>query len=322
MVAAGGYPPTNMRKRIIEKLNVRKSLFLGIAVLASVFASGIKRSSSPAPTTPHDDGHVTPSGVAKNTDSASSLPASGTKVAAKFHPQAPVDYNHPPRQYAAYRRQGWEVLVESQLADEDALTLQAVLDRVDQKLGELAALLPPATLPDLRKLKIFILYGTQARAGGRGSGLEYFRADAPGYHDWLDPRMGRSIVIYDAANYLRLSEVWALKSLVHEFGHAQHLEHWPEDYADIRGAWANAMKAGRYQVVRAEDKDTHVPNYAAQNHLEYFAELSAMYFGGANYFPGDRAGLKTYDPEGYAMIRKLWGIDAPPPPRALSDGDP
>ena len=78
------------------------------------------------------------------------------------------------------------------------------------------------------------------------------------------------------------------------------------------------MKAGRYQVVRGEDKDTHVPNYAAQNHLEYFAELSAMYFGGANYFPRDRAGLKAYDPEGYAIIRKLWGIDAPPPPPALS----
>ena len=68
------------------------------------------------------------------------------------------------------------------------------------------------------------------------------------------------------------------------------------------------MKAGLYQVVREKDEDTHLPNYAAQNHLEYFAELTAMYFAGANYFPYDRAGLKEYDPAGYALVQKLWSI--------------
>lgn len=240
-------------------------------------------------------------------------PATNGSVATRFHVQAAVNFNHPPRDYVAHRLQGWEVLVESQLADEDAATTKAVLDRVDKKLGELAALLPSAALPDLRKLKVFLLYGTKAKAGGRGSGLEYFRVDAPSNHDWLDPRMGRSIVIYDAANYLQLSDAWAIKSLVHEFGHAQHLEHWPEDYAAIHDAWQAAMTAGLYQTVREEDKDTHVPNYAAQNHLEYFAELTAMYFVGGNYFPKDRAGLKAYDPAGYALIQKFWGIESPAP---------
>jgi hypothetical protein len=60
--------------------------------------------------------------------------------------------------------------------------------------------------------------------------------------------------------------------------------------------------------VREEDKGTHNPNYAAQNHLEYFAELTATYFAGNSYFPRDRAALKTYDMAGYALIEKLWGI--------------
>ena len=128
-------------------------------------------------------------------------------------------------------------------------------------------------------------------------------------HDWLDPRMARSIVIYNAENYVKISEFWALKGLIHEFGHAHHLEHWPEDRADIYDAWNHAMKAGLYQVVREEDKGTHNPNYAAQNHLEYFAELTAMYFVGAHYFPRDRAGLKAYDPAGYALAEKLWGLN-------------
>ena len=149
-------------------------------------------------------------------------------------------------------------------------------------------------------------------AGGREEGLEYFRADAAQDQDWLDPRMARSIVIWSAPNYAKLSESWALKSLVHEFGHAQHLEHWPEGRADIYDTWDRAVKAGLYQVVREEDKGTHNPNYAAQNHLEYFAELTAIYFVGAHYFPYDRAGLKAYDPAGYALIETLWGLNEAP----------
>lgn len=262
----------------------------------------------------HEHGRVQFRTVAiKESAKSADTGAAGKGVTAKAHQQAPVDFNHPPREYAAHRLHGWEVLVEKQLADEDAVTAKATLGRMEKKLGELAALLPPTSLPDLRKLKVFILYGPKSKAGGRGNGLEYYRADAPTHHDWLDARMSRSILIFDAANYLNLSEAWALKSLVHEFGHAQHLEHWPEDLTAIHDAWQAAMKAGRYQVVRQEDKGTHFPNYAAQNHLEYFAELTAMYFVGANYFPMDRAGLKAYDPEGHALIETLWGVHARPP---------
>lgn len=229
--------------------------------------------------------------------------------------QAPVDFNHPPRDYVTRELCGWSVLVEKQLVDESPEPAKAALARLERKLGEAASVLPVAALPDLRKLKNFLLYGPKATAGGRSNGLEYFRAGAPKYQDWLDPRMGRSIVIFNAANYAKLSESWALKALVHEFGHAQHLEHWPEDRAEIYDAWDHAMKAGLYQTVREEDKGTHTPNYAAQNHLEYFAELTAIYFVGADYFPKDRAGLEACDPDGYALVEKLWGIsgDRSPP---------
>ena len=208
-----------------------------------------------------------------------------------------------------HRVQGWSVLVEKQLAAEAPELAKTTLARLEKKLGETVAVLPAAALPDLRQVKIFLLYGPDAKAGGRQEGLEYFGANAAEHQDWLDPRMARSIVIYCAANYAKLSEFWALKALVHEFGHAQHLEHWPENRADIYDTWDRAMKAGLYQVVREEDKDTHKPNYAAQNHLEYFAELTAMYFVGTNYFPRDRAGLKAYDPAGYVLLEKLWGLN-------------
>jgi Mlc titration factor MtfA (ptsG expression regulator) len=222
--------------------------------------------------------------------------------------QAPVDFNHPPRDYVTHRIQGWDVLVEKQLADEAPELAKRALARLEKKLGEAVAVLPAAALPDLRRLNVFLLYGPEANAGGRKEGLEYFRADAAEHQDWLDPRMARSVVIWSASNYSKISESWALKSLVHEFGHAQHLEHWPEDRADIFDTWDRAMKAGLFQVVREEDRDTHNPNYAARNHLEYFAELTAIYFVGAHYFPYDRARLKDYDPAGYALLERLWGV--------------
>lgn len=40
--------------------------------------------------------------------------------------------------------------------------------------------------------------------------------------------------------------------------------------------------------------------------LEYFAELSCMYFVGCNYQPFNRKQLKDYDPVGYAMIQQMW----------------
>ncbi len=53
----------------------------------------------------------------------------------------------------------------------------------------------------------------------------------------------------------------------------------------------NTRKCDLYQVVREEDKRTHFPNYAAQNHLEHFAELPTTYFAGNTYFPHRRTEL-------------------------------
>lgn len=222
--------------------------------------------------------------------------------------QKPVDFNHPPRAYEKHVLQKWDVFVEQQLVDCDPKLAKLAIGRLEKKLAEVVSSIPSASLPDLRKLSIFILFGPKSKAGGRNSGLEFFQANAAQNQNWLDPRMAHSIVIYDAENYVRLSDLWAGKSLMHEFGHAQHLEHSPESRADIYDTWVHAKKAGLYQSVRAEDRFTHNPNYALQNHLEYFAELSAMYFIGCNYYPHNREQLKVYDPQGYQLVERIWGL--------------
>lgn len=230
------------------------------------------------------------------------------RVTAPARPQAPVDFNHPPRDYTARRLHDWDVFVETQLVDEAPVLAARALTRLDNTLGKIASLLPASSLSDLRRVRVFVLFGPSSHAGGRENGLEYFQADAPRHWNWLDPRMASSIVIFNAANYATLTDQWALKSLLHEFGHAQHLEHWQEDRAEIYDTWQGAIQRGLYQTVREEDKNSHCPNYAAQNHLEYFAELTTTYFAGNTYFPYNGTELAAYDPAGYALIEKLWGL--------------
>jgi hypothetical protein len=48
--------------------------------------------------------------------------------------------------------------------------------------------------------------------------------------------------------------------------------------------------------------------YALVNQLDYFAELSCMYFVGCQYQPFNRKELRAYDPIGYEMIQKMWRV--------------
>jgi hypothetical protein len=223
-------------------------------------------------------------------------------------PQAAVDYANPPREYEAARAGDWTVRVEKQLLADAPEVGKKAQARLEKKLDEALRALPGSSHARVKRLEIFLMYGPKAKAGGRDNGLEYFQKDAPKYHKHLDRRWSSCVVIYSAENYVQISDFWALKARVHEFAHAQHLEQWAEDQPDIRRAWENAMKRGLYHNVKDDRGKTVEKAYAAVNHLEYFAELSCAYFTGCNYQPFDRKELKAYDPVGYAMVEKMWGL--------------
>jgi len=222
--------------------------------------------------------------------------------------QKDVDYRDPPREYVTVRLGEWTVLVEKQLRADDPALAKEALARLDKKLAEAMKALPEPSRATLKKLRIFLMYGPKARGGGRDEGLDYIAKTEPEYYKQLDPRWADAVIIYCAENYVQLSDFWALKALVHEFSHAHHLEQWPENQPDILGAWQNAMKHHLYHGVKDDQGKTVEKAYAATNQLEYFAELSCMYFVGCNYQPFNRKELKAYDPVGYAMIEKMWGL--------------
>ncbi len=116
------------------------------------------------------------------------------------------------------------------------------------------------------------------------------------------------IVVFNADNYLKLNDLWALKAVLHEMAHAYQLEQWPEKEPAILSAWENAMQDKLYHNVKDDKGRVLKAAYATRNQLEYFAELSCTFFARCNYHPFDRAELNSYDATGYEMIRRQWKI--------------
>ncbi|HTU93597.1 MAG TPA: hypothetical protein VMF69_26185 [Gemmataceae bacterium] len=223
-------------------------------------------------------------------------------------PQKQVDFRNPPREYKTVRLDKWTVFVEKQLVSESPAVARLAQARIKVMLAKALAALPEPSRANIKQLPIYLMYGPKARGGGRDNGLEYFQKDAPKHHKHLDLQWKSCMVIYCADNYVHISDFWALKALVHEFAHAYHLEQWPEKQPDILRAWDHAVEQGLYRNVMDDSGKRIDKAYALVNQLEYFAELSCMYFVGCQYQPFTRKELKAYDPVGYAMMQKMWHV--------------
>jgi hypothetical protein len=220
---------------------------------------------------------------------------------------AEVDYRVPSRDYINIKG-GWNIFYEAsmerenpKLAKDSLLKLKNTLKVIEQKL-------PYSSLRKLKTLKIFLMWGEDSQHGGKKSGMRFVRKGETIKRLHYDNQWEHSVVIYSAVNLMYLTDMWAKKALTHELSHAWHIMHWPDKYAEIVKPWKNAKSKKLYTNVKDYKNRTKPEAYAIKNNLEYFAELSAMYFVGGDYFPYDREKLARYDPSGVAMIKKLWSV--------------
>jgi hypothetical protein len=219
-----------------------------------------------------------------------------------------INYRVPRREYVVVTVDSRQFRVEKSLQTDDEVTARKAMKRLVKNIDKALKSFRKPAADGLRKMRFFLMQGPKAHGGGRNNGLEYIQSDAPPHHAELDSRWADSMIVYCARNYLDISDLWAIKAVVHDFGHAYQLRNWPEKQPEIVRAYENAMEKGLYQKVKDVDGKFLEKCYATTNQLEYFAELTAMYFAGCNYHPLDRAELKEYDPVGYAMIEQFWRV--------------
>jgi hypothetical protein len=219
-----------------------------------------------------------------------------------------INYRVPRREYVAIKAGSLSVQVEKSLQTADKAVAKKAMDRLVKNVGKALETFPKPAADGLRDIRFFLMHGPQASGGGKTNGLEYIQASAPPYHPELDPRWGDSMVLYCARNYVDITDLWAIKAVVHEYGHAYQLRNWPEQQPDIMRAYKNAMKQRLYCNVKDVNGKTLDAAYATTNQLEYFAELTAIYFAGCNYQPFNRSELEEYDPVGYALVERFWRV--------------
>jgi hypothetical protein len=221
---------------------------------------------------------------------------------------AKPDFRNPPRQYEDVTLGDRTFVVEAQLLKEDPALARRSLARLNKNIDQVLEILPPHSHPFIARQQFWMMYGPKATAGGKASGLAYFRPGSPKFDVKRDERWNSVVVVYDAKNYVALTDLWALKAVLHELAHAYQLEQWPEKEPHILAAYDNAMSQNLYRNVKNDKGGVFSKAYATQNQLEYFAETSCMFFARCNYQPYHRLELKQYDPVGYEMIRRQWKI--------------
>lgn len=219
-----------------------------------------------------------------------------------------VNYRTPKRQFQVQTYRGRTYQIESSLVQTNPRLATKVVERLHRNIGIVLKKFPDHATQDLNTVRYFIMHGPDAVGGGRPSGLAFIRDKQPERKQHLDPNWDNSVVIWCGKNYANLSDLWAQKSVAHELAHAYHLHRWPEKQPEILAAYDAAMQDKLYHNVRDIKGTVTAKAYATVNQLEYFAELSAMYFVGCNYEPVNQAQLKNYDPRGFQMIEQMWAV--------------
>lgn len=236
------------------------------------------------------------------------LPAASTVFAQTKQIKNRPNYRLPKRDYADVTVGGRTFVVEKELLDQEPEIARKAVERLNQNIELALNILPPHAHQQIAKQQFWVMYGPKATGGGETSGLSYFRPGAPKHNEKRDERWNSAVVIYCARNYVNLTDLWALKAVLHELAHAYQLEQWPEKEPRILAAYDNAMAETLYLNVENNKGGVFERAYATQNQLEYFAEISCMFFARCNYRPYDRSELRAYDPVGYRTVRELWKI--------------
>ena len=206
--------------------------------------------------------------------------------------------------------EGWTLHVNVKLFEMDAPALEKALQLLRAQLDEIVRVVPAQAVAELRKVPLWInpeYPKVQPRA-------EFH----PGA-DWLrengrDPVMAMGVEFTN----VRIFEAETRRMpnfALHELAHAYHNRTVRMSFGnlEIKAAYEKAKASGKYDRVERKDSEGRSSMeraYAMTNPQEYFAECTEAYFTRNDFFPFTREELKQHDPEMFALLEKLWGVQS------------
>lgn len=170
------------------------------------------------------------------------------------------------------------------------------------QLYRIVHVMPDAPLRDLRKITIWVHKDDAATT-------------CMAYHpgpEWLkehgsNPAMAKGVEVANLNNFISWTyeQPWMV---LHELAHGYHDRFLKDGFEndDVKSVWSADMNSKKYESV-LHWNGTSAKHYATTNQMEFFAETTEAYFGQNDFYPFVNAELKTFDPEAFSLIERIWG---------------
>lgn len=207
---------------------------------------------------------------------------------------------HPTAAYSRRESWGFTIMIAPDLESHEG-TRDAAIAEMEKQLAAICESVPGNRLVVLRGSRIWMEWEAKPRGA----------AEHHPSKDWLEangynPEKAGDVEISNARNFVAWSQKAQPWMVMHELAHAYHHDTRKENGDRIEAVYKKVMAAGLYDDVGHVDGRKRRA-YAASNPMEYFAELTEAYFGKNDFEPFDREGLRRFDPDGYGLMREVWG---------------
>jgi hypothetical protein len=201
---------------------------------------------------------------------------------------------------------GWSVLVQRELLTQEHYGLsERGLELIDKQLEEIERRVPAMAVLLLKKVKLWL---SSPYKNATGAGVYYSGADSL-IKNGRNPAMVKGIEFSDVASLDEMVKTMPFLVL-HELAHAYHDQVLNFNQPDILACYDKAVANKSYDKVSSKyDLADGGRAYAMKNHIEYFAELTEAFFGQNDYFPFNAKDMAAHDPEMFAVLKKVWGVE-------------
>ncbi len=213
--------------------------------------------------------------------------------------------------YQVFNVRGWKLLVEQSHLGDTKL-IKDIRSTLEQRLAHIENVIPKQQVAFLKTIPIWVSdEPTYPLRPGENGAIPFHRSEEWLRDHGLNPHMAPGVHFINPHPIMYEHKMFesAPETMLHELAHAYHNLKLGLDQTDIRRAYDGAMARGLYQDVPSRsDPGKLVKAFAATNHEEYFAEITEAYFGQNDWFPYNRQELFEYDPKGYKVVERVWGI--------------
>jgi len=201
---------------------------------------------------------------------------------------------------------GWTVKINTKLRQQDPAALDWALTLLQRQLRTIRKVVPPKPLAELEKVTLWFSpsYPNVPPRAEYHPGADWLRDNG------RNPAMAKGVEFTDIPNFDAETRRMPL-FVLHELAHGYHDRVLGNDEPRLLAAYKNAKASGKYDKVERQDSEGRKRldrAYALTNVQEYFAEGSEAFFGENDFYPFNKAQLKTHDPELYALLEKLWHV--------------